>query len=68
MEREDLAYVIAIYNLFWYISISVYGMEKEYQSDYFRRLSLAAALSEQYCLSKLDATDSEFHSKPLIVL
>lgn len=51
MEREDLAYVIAIYNLFWYITISVYGMEKEYQSDYFRRLQIAAALSEQYCLS-----------------
>lgn len=38
MDREDLAYVIAIYNLFWNISVSVYGMEKEYQSDYFRRL------------------------------
>lgn len=38
MEREDLAYVTTIYNPFWYISMSVYGMEKEYQSDYFRRL------------------------------
>lgn len=38
MKREDLAYAIAIYNLFWYVSITVYGMEKEYQSDYFRRL------------------------------
>lgn len=67
MEREDLAYIIAIYNLFWYTSISVYGMEKEYQSD-FRRLWLAAAFSEQYCFSNVDATDREFHSKPLVVL
>lgn len=40
MQREELAYVIIIYNLFWYMSVSAYTVEwkREYQSDYFRRL------------------------------
>lgn len=71
MEREELAYVIVVYNLFWYMSMS--GYAAEWKRNINQIILGGCSLQQSFMgsfvfLNWMQVINSESHCKSLIVL